>query len=246
MINLCGNRTQKDSDWSAILLALNLSVLTTPVIKTLWFLQWKSPLVLLMEQTCPHCSEFPMADHHLRSWMPSTPSFTHSPSQCNKEGKQIEQFTVSHYSLCQHMVPLSGVCVNVCLCDAIRVFYFPYISALIQTSLFSIYLGPPLSLALIFEIKLCFSVYFCPAFLGLNSDLKQTLRSFSQAVSSVDSREQCKQTHTCTLCPSKFCPFPPGSLVFIIHCLLANAHMMGAFKRCCCRNHFCLKAGLLE
>lgn len=43
-----------------------------------------------------------------------------SPSQCNKEEKQIKQFTVSHYSLCQHMVPINSVCVCVRVCDRER------------------------------------------------------------------------------------------------------------------------------
>ena len=66
--------------------------------------------------------EFPMADHHLRSRTPSTPS---SQQRNEEEGKQIKQFTVSHYVLSVSIWFRSAVrvceCVCVCECECLYV-----------------------------------------------------------------------------------------------------------------------------
>lgn len=127
---------------------------------------------LLMDRTCL-CNAVDRISH---GWSSSTVmgafQLLHlalSPSQCNKEEKQIKQFTVSHYSLCQHMVPINSVCVCVCVTPC-ECFYFPYITPQIQSSLFTLFLHlscssflsrprhPP-ALSLILRFKLSLSLF---------------------------------------------------------------------------------------
>lgn len=103
---------------------------------------------LLMDRTCL-CNAVDRISH---GWSSSTVmgafQLLHlalSPSQCNKEEKQIKQFTVSHYSLCQHMVPINSVCVRVC--DTMWMFLFS-IHYSSDTKLFVHTLSPSLLLLL--------------------------------------------------------------------------------------------------
>lgn len=105
---------------------------------------------LLMDRTCL-CNAVDRISH---GWSSSTVmgvfQLLHlalSPSQCNKEEKQIKQFTVSHYSLCQHMVPINSVCVCVRVCDTMWMFLFS-IHYSSDTKLFVHTLSPSLLLLL--------------------------------------------------------------------------------------------------
>lgn len=77
---------------------------------------WKwSGHVYVVERTLLLTREFPMADHHLQSRMPSTPAISPTPLPSATKQQQFEFPIIPN--VWQHVVPISTVwtCVRVCL-----------------------------------------------------------------------------------------------------------------------------------
>lgn len=163
---------------------------------------WKwSGHVYVVERTLLLTREFPMADHHLQSRMPSTPAISPTPLPSATKQENKFEFPIIP-NVWQHVVPISTVwtCVRVCLslcvtpCECFWGFFFPYVCSS-DTGLFVHTLTPspwfllPLTpshppssslsphlwcLSLRRALPSSLSLYFSFAFLGYKSDLRQT------------------------------------------------------------------------
>lgn len=69
--------------------------------------------------------EFPMANHRPQSRLPSTPAISPTPNPNVTKRENKSNNSVSHYSVCQQMVPISSVCERGR--DTMWMFCFPYI-----------------------------------------------------------------------------------------------------------------------
>lgn len=56
--------------------------------------------------------EFPMSNHHPQSRLPSTHAISPTPNPNVTKRENKSNNSLSHYSVCQQMVPISSVCVR--------------------------------------------------------------------------------------------------------------------------------------